>query len=501
MSTSALRDRVWFHIVLLVGCVFLLRGWPVPDFGESVYLLALIKHWNPDYLAHDWAFSEWQNRHFVFNALFGALTPWVSLEALGWLGRLLCWPFVLLALLQLGKSFALPLWMSSLSIFLWILLGQTGQSIVAGSWMLGGFEAKCLGYALLLFALHGFLQSRYWLPACLLGLAFSLHAAVGLFGGIAVYFALIVLKTPWSRLFGCMGLTLLCALPGLIAALPILLTSNPYAAENWEFLALFRVPHHLDPISWPHRDILTVYILFGFNLLVCLEDRDNVKLRFLAWFQGGMGLIFTLGLALRWLEAYTWLQFTPFRLFPLFVPLLFYLHLMYYLRHQSINPLRPRLIAVGILALLCLNNPVGTLVDKVRMTHKRWTASDDSLGRALDWVASNTPTEAVVVAPPWQFDSFYRAQRAQVANWKMIPYGRVQTWRVRLESLVGTDWRAVQRDGAAAMAAHYNRLTPDEIMAIREAYGGDFLVSAGTYDFPVLYDGGPYRVYGLPPRR
>lgn len=178
------RYAVALWVAVLMLCVLILQAGPVPYENEEVYLLALSKQWQPDFLPQDWMYEQVIDTHFVFNTLFGWLTLILPLEYVGWLGRLVCWSAIIAALLRIGTSFRIPLWLSAGATFLWLLYDQ---SLVAHSWMLETFEAKCLAYLLLLLALIGLQQQRERLAAVCLGIAFSFHASVGLLGGSGLF--------------------------------------------------------------------------------------------------------------------------------------------------------------------------------------------------------------------------------------------------------------------------------------------------------------------------
>jgi len=154
-----LKDDFFFNFALLFAYVLILNreGAFVPSNNESTYLLQLAKQWNPGLLSNDWSFSGQSSSHYVFNLIFGPLTLLLSLEIVGWIGRILSWSLILVALFQLAKHFRIPLWMITASILLWLFYGQ---SIVGGEWILGTFEAKCIAYALLFFSLNGFMRQH-----------------------------------------------------------------------------------------------------------------------------------------------------------------------------------------------------------------------------------------------------------------------------------------------------------------------------------------------------
>ena len=85
--------------------------------------------------------------------------------------------------MRLGSHFRIPPSLVAAGIFGWLV---QRQSFVANEWIIGTFEAKCVGYACLLWGLDLALRGGVLLPAALVGASFSFHTAVGLWGGLAV---------------------------------------------------------------------------------------------------------------------------------------------------------------------------------------------------------------------------------------------------------------------------------------------------------------------------
>jgi lysylphosphatidylglycerol synthetase-like protein (DUF2156 family) len=178
------NTRVQFFICLAVLFLFalVLYGKPVPHTNEFNYLLRLEKLAHPHILAVDWTFSRSADEHWLFNRVFSLLAFALPLEAVGWIGRIASWLVLFVGLLLIGKRWEIPLWQITVSIFLWLAFDQ---AFIVGESMIAGFEAKVVAYVCLLFALDGFLREKTFLPAALLGLTFSFHPAVGLWGGLA----------------------------------------------------------------------------------------------------------------------------------------------------------------------------------------------------------------------------------------------------------------------------------------------------------------------------
>jgi hypothetical protein len=497
--TLRLRDAFFLNFAVLFAYVLIVNreGFFVPSNNESLYLLQLAKQWNPNFLSNDWTFSGPLFTHFVFNFIFGPLTMLFSLEVVGWIGRILSWSLIIVALLQLGRHFRIPLWMITASILLWLFYGQ---SIVGGEWILGTFEAKGIAYALLLFSLNGFMHRRLILSSVLLGLAFSFHPLVGLWAALAVGLSLILLRHPVDAILKSGSYTALFALPGLI---PLLMTSlGSHSSEALRFVSLVVIPYHLDPFYFASSKLflLLLGILLCFNWLQFRSEGKSDALGFLISFQAFLGLFFILGFLARFTENYQLLTLMPCRLFPVLLPLFFFFHLSSALHHYSSIKMRKGLVMVGCLTLAMFGNPVVILMDTAQKHYSMWTRQEEDVQRAFKWIAKNTPTNSIVISPPWRGESFYLSQRAQVASWWVPRFDRLTEWRDRLESMVG-DVSGV-RPGTTKvrmehMVAHYNQLTTTEIVSLVEKYGAEYLVTSAKYSYPALFNSGNYKVYSL----
>jgi hypothetical protein len=495
----SLKNAFLPNFAVLFAYLFVLNreGAYVPSNNESLYLLQLAKFWNPNILSNDWTFAGPLFTHFVFNLIFGPLTRLFSLEVVGWIGRILSWSLILFALFRLGRHFRIPLWMITASILLWLFYGQ---SIVGGEWVLGTFEAKCIAYALLFFSLNGFMQQKLIWPSVLLGLAFSFHPVVGLWGALAVGFSLIVLRHPFASLtkIGCY--TTLFALPGLI---PLVMTlRGPDSSEALRFVSLVVIPYHLDPFYFASSKLflLLLGMLLCFNWLQFRLESKSDALRFLIFFQVFLGLFFIIGFLARFAENYELLMLMPCRLFPVVLPLFFFFHLSSALHHSSSIKMGKSLVMIGCLALVMFGNPVDIVVNTVKKHYSMWTRQEEDWEKAFKWVAKNTPSNSIIISPPWRGESFYLSQRAQIASWWIPRFDRLTEWRERLESVAG-NVSSVRPGTTQArmehMAAHYNQLPPTEIASLVAKYGAEYLVSSTIYGYPVIFQSGTYKVYSL----
>ena len=130
---------------------FVAAGWPPPEMNEPHYLGKARHFWQPDWIRGDF-FLNSHDTHLVFYVTLGWLAKLMSLPAMAWCGRILTWGLLAWAWRRL--SWALlprPGW-AVLSAAWFVLLSERFQ--MAGEWVVGGFEAKGLAYALVFFALR-----------------------------------------------------------------------------------------------------------------------------------------------------------------------------------------------------------------------------------------------------------------------------------------------------------------------------------------------------------
>ena len=299
---TALRE---WHLIALPLVVFLFVSKPVPFANEWVYLPMLERAWDTSFLASDWLYSRAHAEHFVFNSVFGSLTFVMSIEAIGWLGRIVSWTLLIVGLLRLGSRIGISEKATSIAVAVWIMYGQ---SIVSGEVMFGGFEAKSVAYVCLVFALVKLLDGKHRLCAGLLGAAFSFHPAVGMWSALAIGVAMLLNRWPVRVIAEVVGITFVCSLPGL---LPLLVMTSGGAAmtlEEARYLAQIHMPFHIDPLAWSKADWVLYGLMMSFSVVYARsaaasenEPKDDCssRMRFLVGFQVGACLFFVVGIAAR----------------------------------------------------------------------------------------------------------------------------------------------------------------------------------------------------------
>ena len=491
-SLIKLQDNFLLHFGILLAAIVVFFAKKPPFENEYIYLLRLVKTYNGDFLLNDYSFAVPGNEHWVFNHLFGLFTYSFSVEAVSWGGRIFCWTVLLYALMRLAKHWEVPLWMITASILLWLC---QGQSIVGNEWIFGTFEAKCVAYICLLFALDGFAREKVAYPAILLGLTFSFHPAVGMWGILGAGLALLFCRWEPAKLLKVGALAVVFALPGLIPLVSEV-TKNA-SVEDWKFIELARFPHLFDSFSWSKNSLVLVYLQLAFCMMVSYTGARLGRRKFLTAFLAALGLFFTLALVLRGLERYELLRFMPMRLFHVFLPLFFLLSFAEAYRRDLFSAPMKAAAAIGLLSLLLWQSPLTSGIEQARATYQSWNSEMDDTAKSFVWLRETTPNGTVVIAPPWRPDLWYRSQRAQFVSAVFPTYVDLSEWRERVETLSGESVSNKTNRENDLRPAFYHSLTAEKINEIARRCNARYLVSEGEYPYHIVFASGRSKVYLL----
>jgi hypothetical protein len=349
-------------VVTIVLACFIYHGTPPPGINEAHYLVKARHFWDPSFCAGD-LFVESPNVHFIFYAVFGALTACGSLTAAAWIGRFLCWLALAVSLTAIARQHSrIPLaglWLT----LAWLAAMHWGHA--SGEWVVGGVEAKCLAYACLLAALVA-AGRRDWFRCWLwLGAAAAWHVLVGGWGGLLLMSVrgissirrrleptaagspkpnplpagLAVATAPasgrWGDAWGVPAAGLLASYGLLPAWLGTRSPDQQLSAQAAEIYVFERLPHHLRGLTFAAERWWAFAALTILSMLVALawwrlETSPDHRRRLswlwgMAWLSLGLSAI---GLMLDlWLSsnhpqlAAGWLRFYWFRLADFCLPL------------------------------------------------------------------------------------------------------------------------------------------------------------------------------------
>ncbi len=482
ISDSRPSHAGWVLAFLVVmAAAFIRVGESVPWRNEFFYLIRLIETYRPDFVANDWTLQGGAPEHFLFNHLFGALALALPPEPLAWTGRALCWGLNLGLLLAIARQLRLSALGAVVVLVIWM---GWGQSLVAGSWMIGTFEAKCISYAALNAAILLLLRNAPRASGLLLGLSFSFHPSVGMFGILAMLPAYLVSGWSRKRLATVLALTLVGTLPGIFAVAPVVFSEHAATADDWRLMTEVKMPHHLDPFTWPKRFLLLLPLLTLFSAAHAWRSDDPGWKR-LSYFCAATGIVFAVGVGLRFANAYELLSYFPFRLYPLYAPLLFGFGVADALS-KGVRDLPRWAVVVGVLALVTLPDPIAPYIQHAPERLRR-TESTSHLTKCYEWLRENTPDDATGIAPPGKDrEVWYRARRGLVVCSEFQTYDRLTEWRRRVEELGGPMHTADGR--RASLVHHYEALTETEMQALIDRYQPDFIVTRARYSPDLGYE-------------
>lgn len=479
----------WLCLGSLFIVVLAFHGRPVPSNNEFIYLLRL----DPGIFPNDWSFSQPANEHWLFNFIFGLPLHLFSIGVAGWLGRIVFWVLCLAALLKLGKLWNIPVIAATVSIGLWLGMNQ---SVVNAEWMFGGFEAKVVAYTCLLFSLFGFSKGQITIPAILLGLSFSFHPAVGLWAVPAVGIALLAERLPIADLSKVVGLTFIACLPGIVPLLTEQVAAQPTDSGMWQFIVTVHMPFHFDPYYFSKIGMTVLGVMLIFNI-VTLWNSDKFALRFIRNFQIAIAAFFLIGILMRFLEAYSLLRFMPMRLFPILTPL-FFLFSAFYLFAKLDLAAKKILVAVVVIAAFSFLHPIDEAIDQMRMTKESWSSTSNDNAVCLNWISKNTPKDAVILASPVGREFWYWSNRAQIVSYMYPRYDRLVEWRQRIADLTGGVQIVSRESSREDIETGFANLSTDQVIALKEKYEANYLLSRTVYPFPVIFETETYKVYQLP---
>jgi hypothetical protein len=488
----------WGEVLLILTVFFALAGEPVPHVNEPHYLGRMKHFWDPAWGAGD-LFLESPDAHGLFVWAFGWATKYLSLSATAWTGRILVWTLLAWAWQRLSwRIVAVPL-ASVLTAALWVSL--TEMAHLAGEWVLGGVEAKCFAYVFVLVALREFIDARWNRVLVALGMASAFHVLVGGWS-LVVCGVMWLLKQQPSRIAGSLG----SILPGIVGGgLLTLVGLIPALALGWgqpaeivteanQIYVFERLPHHLALLTLPvdeflNRSLRHGALIFGLWLLARFNRRRdstsyvNAGLRVVTAYAWGAVALSAIGFVIEitlWnhpATAASLLRFYWFRLSDVAVPLAVAFQLVTWIV-AAFQSQRPWAIwgLAGAIALSAWH--IG------ENTAERWldpTPPADSAMRnypawvdTCDWIAENTPPEAVFLTPRLSTSFKWRTGRAEVATRKDIPQDArsMVAWFDRLK-----DVYYYQVPSGVEPFNYAGELGTERAVAMARRYGAGYIVS------------------------
>jgi hypothetical protein len=489
--------------------VVLVHGAPQLGVNEGAYLISVRGALEPEFLQGDWVLGP-DSPARRLGTLFGLV-----LAPIGWLvddplalalcARLLIWTLLLVALARLGR--ALGLLRSSVALGLAAFV-FCRQSVGAGEWMFGGAEPKGLAYVFLVLALAEMLRRRLVLSGVHAGLATAFHVLVGAWGGaIVAAAALLAGWIPARR-----GL-LQFAMPALLVASPLLaqaallLVGSGGSAEGVQILVRVRNPHHLDPGYFLTVERVGFLCLCIAGTLVGARIRlEDGRRDFVTSFTALLAGTWLAGVAAWAVSCDYLLQFYPFRVADVMLPLLFWLFLPELVIAAATAPVRRRVLGLAfvaaVVAVLAWSwerpNPRGPTPQRFVSTWKE--RRPPPIEPMAAWIVEHTGRQDVFVVPPRMTSFQLRTGRPIVASFKITPGAAgMPEWLHRVELLNGgSSFRSVGTRMFREAGRAHPELPPRVLAELRRCCSARwYLTWHERPDLPRAHSAGGYHLYDL----
>jgi hypothetical protein len=557
-SSDSDQPSLWLRLVevlLIILVFFAMAGDPTPHQNEPYYLCRLKHFWNPAWCAGDF-FLESADAHATFVWIFGWITKWLPLAATAWVGRLFVWTLLAWAWQRLSWRIVPRQLFSVLSAALWVVL--IDRANLAGEWVVGGFESKCVAYVFVLLALYELASAnwnRVWL---LLGAASAFHVLVGgwsvvVCGGI--WLIDWVMQAPWGvagpGAFGdrrgnlapnlprpspaALGVPpIRSMLPGLLAGGTLaLLGIVPALRLTWHqpaeliteanrIYVFDRLPHHLAILTVPVDEVFHRLSRHGL-LLVALAalvwanrptgaarespvvSSNAAALHRLTQFAWGAVILAATGLAIElafWNEpswAAVLLRYYWFRLTDIAVPLAVALNAASLIASAFAQGRRwaPWMLATAILvAAVPMIIVVRARFDNPVPPCDTSLASYEDWVDVCQWAADNTPADALFLTPRLGQSFKWRTGRREVATRKDIPQDArgIVEWSDRLHNIY---YHEV--DGLLVPVDSVADLGVEHAAEVAQEYDVDFILAnrEPVLKLPMEYANNTYVVYRI----
>ncbi len=532
------RQSPWqraVEVLLIVAVFFIATGDLPPNVNESHYLCRLKHFWDPAWCTGD-LFLNSTDTQVVFIWLLGWITRFVSLTATAWIGRVVAWTLLAWTWQRLSwRIIPRPL-AAVLSAALFVALNAYGN--MAGEWIVGGVEAKCFAYAFVLLALRNLLDRRWNFVWVHLGIATAFHPIVGGWSGIVCVGIWLIDARGWHELRQMLpGFALggSVALLGIVPALTLTWgVPAETVAESSRTYVFDRLPHHLAPLTLPqpeatrrlvgHAILLTVlYIVSralgatGSARVSRSHNRAPAKpmaprreaASYILQFACGAVLLAVVGFAIELvlynqpllaakLLRYYWFRLTDFAAamaVALYITAL--VTAGFEKRRAWATPLL--LVAIcfagwflGSTSWARLQNPIPPADNKI-VDYSAWV-------EVCDWVAANTPPNALFITPRLNCSFKWRTGRPEVANRKDIPQDAagIVEWSKRLKDLFAT-----QLGGEEFSVDSVGALGTERVKELANKYHAQYVLSdrAQLLKLPIAFWNREYVVYRIENRK
>ena len=474
------------------------------------------------FVEHSWLPNDWYlnlniSYRQVFDFIFGPLVSRLGFEYGAYLGRLIIYLLLAIAI----YIFFQALHLKPAYGVLVLLLFLNHQSLAAGEWIVGGLETKMVAYAMVILSFAYFLRGRYFTGFAFAGAALSFHVLVGIYAMFCFVVASLLNKpwrSEWRLYVKNFWPFLITGSFGLWAIIQQLLPQSGIDLNKaWNIYVYYRVPQHVMPFTWniiPWKPQLALATALFIILYFLSKSKAT---RFMAVFALASVLLFLAGLGIyahgdTQLLRFYWFRF-PDVMVPLLSAVLIALYLNDYANRRIINNSRFQRIQIGLQTILRLLPPI-IIAFLILMLSQQASRLRTSYAESLynepgtilptfDWISKNTPKQARFLVDPTESSFYIYAQRAMLVSWKSSPESAaaILEWYKRIE-LCNGNLKLVEgnsSDSTKVLHQNFYKLNETQIQQIADQYEINYYVGLANQNlaFERVYSDSTYAVYRI----
>jgi len=471
--------------------------------------------WDPGWLQSDWYLNLENTYRNLFSIIIGPLVSWLGFDMGRYLGRLLVYLFLSVAIYDFFKSIRLNIVIGLLVLFIFL----DHQSIIAGEWIVEGVDTKTVSYSFVILSWAALIRKRYLSVFAFLGAALSFHPLVGIYAVYCSVPAVLVnraWRSDWRIVIKNSWVFLITGIFGIWSIIVSLFQNSVLnSSPAWWVYTLYRLRHHLLPGSWGYGYWMVIFffsVLF-FGAVFFLAKSNS--LRFLAAYALASVSLFIVGLIIYALGDVNLLRFYWFRFPDVIVPFLGLIisgivvqNLFKILGAKTLtlpedsllrkiyrSEYASKIAALAVILVIFTAASIAAFNRIQSEVHSHSPIRDMEL-----WIAGNTPQDSVFLINPGIEDFYLFAKRPVFVTFKHMPQSgpEIIEWYERIKLCNGN--RPPKKMGFDSLdeieASVYN-LDEEAIRNIAESYGVDYYLGVPRKDLPfkLVHSDGQYALY------
>jgi len=495
--------------ILLIWMLILIKQFSFNYITNEVDILPSAKQFvERNWLPNDWYLNLDIDYRQPFNLILGALVSWLGLQYGAYAGRLLVYLLLAVSIYTLFRTFRLRI-SFGLLIFLFFL---DHQSLIAGEWIVGGVDTKTIAYAFVILSCAAFFRKRYLVGFSFAGAAVSFHVLVGLYAMFCMVFAVLLLngtwRSEWRTYITHSWPFFITGIFGLEAIVKQLLPQSGIdITRAWQIYVQYRVPHHVLPEAWAGWFWIAKLALATCVFVAIYFISQSRATRFVAAYALGSVSLFLFGLALyAWGEIhllkYYWFRF-PDVIVPFMISVLVALVLNDFADGRLNIPSLSHSLQQRLRLILSRGGPIlltlATILIVLQSMDRLRTETRNTRP-VLEWIAENTPKQAIFLVDPTMADFYIYAQRAMFVSFRHSPQSAadILEWYERIKLCNGN--RSPSKSGFRSIKeiqTNFYNLGEDLIRQIAHSYGISYYLGSSQkgLTFERAYSNAYFTVY------